>query len=85
LFELADPIEARLKTAASRVCGITPSLLARAFHGALALYHVNTRMPFKCSGFGVSPSGDVGPPLLPRQGMFLAARLPGEIQPGRGL
>ena len=35
LFALADQIEARLKTAASRVCGITPSLLARAFAGKL--------------------------------------------------
>jgi type I restriction enzyme S subunit len=35
LFALADQIEARLKTAASRIGGITPSLLARAFTGKL--------------------------------------------------
>src|ERR1035437_8041982 len=31
----------------------------------------------------VDAAGDVGQHLLPRQGMFLAARLPEEIQPGR--
>ena len=35
LFALADQLELRLKAAASRVCGITPSLLARAFAGKL--------------------------------------------------
>jgi type I restriction enzyme S subunit len=35
LFALADQLELRLKMAVSRVCGITPSLLARAFAGKL--------------------------------------------------
>jgi hypothetical protein len=51
--------------------------------GSKTLYHVNTRMPVKHSGFGVSPAGDVAQPSFPRPGMFLAAMLPDEIQPGR--
>ena len=35
LFALADQLEVRLAKAQSRVSGITPSLLARAFRGAL--------------------------------------------------
>jgi type I restriction enzyme S subunit len=35
LFALAAQLESRLKMAVSRVCGITPSLLARAFAGKL--------------------------------------------------
>ena len=35
LSALADQLEARLEKARSRVCGITPSLLARAFAGQL--------------------------------------------------
>jgi type I restriction enzyme S subunit len=35
LFALADQLELRLKMAVSRVCGITPALLARAFSGKL--------------------------------------------------
>jgi len=35
LFGLADPTEARFETAQSRIRGITPSLLARAFAGKL--------------------------------------------------
>lgn len=35
LFALADQLELRLRTAVSRVSGITPSLLTRAFAGRL--------------------------------------------------
>jgi type I restriction enzyme S subunit len=35
LFALADQLEARLNIIASRIGGITPSLLARAFAGKL--------------------------------------------------
>ena len=39
LFALADQLELRLKMAMSRVCGITPSLLARAFAGKLEQFN----------------------------------------------
>ena len=35
LFALADQLEERLEKTRSRACGITPSLLARAFAGQL--------------------------------------------------
>ena len=35
LFALADRLELRLEKARSRACGITPSLLARAFKAEL--------------------------------------------------